>query len=125
MTAKKFMFFKLIIAMILAGVVSSFVVVGNYLVPLAAIFTAVVLVLFMRRRVSQVMADERDYQIAGKAARYAMTIFTAVVGLVILVLFAWRPGNPAFELVGSALAYAICGLMLLYSIIFKYYSREK
>jgi uncharacterized membrane protein len=54
-----------------------------------------------------------------------MNIFSAVSCVIILVLFALKKDRPDFELIGSTLAYAVCGLMLLYSFIFKYYQRAK
>jgi uncharacterized membrane protein len=125
MTAKKFLIYRLIVVILLAGVVSSFVAAGNYLVPIAAVITALIFLLLMRKKVNEVLADERDYKIAGNAARYAMTVFSAISGIIILVLFALKKDRPDFELVGSTLAYAVCGLMLLYSLIFKYYQRAK
>ncbi|MFH2136021.1 MAG: DUF2178 domain-containing protein [Patescibacteria group bacterium] len=125
MTAKKFLIYRLIVVMLLAGVVSSFVAAGNYLVPIAAVITALIFLLLMRKKVDEVLADERDYKIAGNAARYAMIIFSAISCIIILVLFALKKDRPDFELIGSILAYAVCGLMLLYSFIFKYYQRAK
>jgi uncharacterized membrane protein len=125
MTAKKFLVYRLIVVILLAGVVSSFVATGNYLVPIAAVITALIFLLIMKNKVNEVLADERDYKIAGNAARYAMNIFSAVSCVIILVLYALKKDRPDFELIGSVLAYAVCGLMLLYSFIFKYYQRAK
>jgi len=125
MTAKKFLAYRLIVVALLAGVISSFVAVGNYLVPIAAVVTAIIFILIMKKKVNEVLVDERDYKIAGNAARYAMTIFSAISGVIILILFALKKDRPDFELVGSILAYAVCSLMLLYSFIFKYYQRAK
>ncbi|MFA5358646.1 MAG: DUF2178 domain-containing protein [Patescibacteria group bacterium] len=124
MTAKQFLFFKLIVVVILAGVVSSFITVGNYVIPLLVLMTAGVLLYFIKKRVKDVMEDERDFEIAGKAARYAMTIFSLVGGVVIIVIFALRHTNPDLELVGSVFAYAVCFLLLCYSLLFKYFQQS-
>lgn len=124
MTAKQFSIFRLMLAAILAGVVSMSVVINNYLVPIIAVVTALVLMIFMKKKVKEVMEDERDYQIAGKAARYAMTIFSAMAGLMTILFFALRQTNQSFELVGSVLAYSVCALLIFYSLIFNYLSRD-
>lgn len=126
MTIKRFLIYRLILTMILAGIVSFSISINNYLVPIATVATFVILFYAMRKKIKGVMEDERDYELAGKAARYAMTIFASIVGLVVIILFAQRQANPIYEIVGSALAYAVCGLLLAYSVLFKYFqSRGK
>lgn len=125
MTAQRFGLWKVVIAVPLAATVSAFVTAGSYAVPLAAMITAVVVLFLLRRRVTDVITDERDYRVAGKAARVAMSTFSAVGALVVLVLFAERQTHPEWEPVASALAYAVCGLMLLYSLLFHYYARHE
>jgi uncharacterized membrane protein len=123
MTSKQFLFVRLLVVVLIAATVSSFIVAGNYIVPIMAAVTGAILLYSMKKKVKGVMEDERDYEVAGKAARYSITIFTAIASLVIIVLFSQREGNPQFELVGAVLAYSICALMILYSLIFKYYQK--
>ncbi len=124
MTAKQFSYFRLAIAAILAGVVSVSVVIGNYLVPIIAVLTTVILMIFIKKTVKEVLEDERDYQIAGKAARYAMIIFSGIAGLMTILFFAFRQIDQEFETIGSVLAYSVCALLIFYSLIFNYLSRD-
>jgi hypothetical protein len=41
----------------------------------------------------------------------------------VFVLLTLRDRNPEFELIGLVLAYAVCGLLMLYSLVFNYYHR--
>jgi len=126
MTAKTFLVFRLIAAALIASVVSVSMVRGDYIVPLLTVLTFAILLYAMKKKVKDVIEDERDYAIAGKAARWAITIFAAIASLPIIVLFSQRQADPVYEAVGSALAYSVCGLMLLYSLLFKYFqSRGK
>lgn len=126
MTAKRFLIYRLIITFIIAGTVSTSIVIGNYLVPIIAVVTLAALLYAMKKRIKDVVEDERDFELAGKAARYAMTIFASIAGLATIVLFAQKQTNPIFETVGSTLAYAVCALLLAYSFLFKYFqSRGK
>ena len=124
MTVKRFMVYRLISVMILAGIISASISMGNYILPLVAVVTFIIIFYAMKKKVSEVMEDERDYEVAGKAARYAMSIFGGASGIIAIVLFALKSRNQIYELVGSTIAYAVCGLLLTYSIIFKYFQRQ-
>lgn len=119
MTAKKFLIYQLVLAIILTGVVLASVVIGNYVVPLIAIITAILLMLLMKKKVKEVLEDERDFEIGGKAARYAISIYAGISGIAVIILSALRNHNPSFEIVGSVLAYSICSLLILHIIIYK------
>lgn len=123
MTSKQFIFVRLLVVMLIASTISSFIIAGNYMVPIIVAITGAITLYAMKKKVKDVIEDERDYEVAGKAARYAITVYTAISSLVIIVLFSQREGRPEFELVGSVLAYSICALMILYSLIFKYYQK--
>jgi len=124
MTVKKYLYFKLVIATILSGVISSSIVRGNYILPIVALIASVGFIYFAKKRVEGVVEDERDYKIAGKAARYSISIFGAISGIIVIVLFSLRGNNPTFEIIGSTLAYAVCGLLITSSLIFKYYQNK-
>lgn len=124
MTAKHYMAFRLVIAAVLAAIISLSVVIGNYVLPVVTFFSCLILMYAVKKKVKEVIEDERDYEMAGKAARYTMTVFSLIAGVITIILFALRKENPGFELVGSVLAYAVCGMMLIYSVIFKYFQSK-
>lgn len=112
---------KMGIAAVLAAVVSSAVVSNNYAVIGIAIAIAMGILLYARSRVTDVVHDERDLAMGGKAALLTVQITSWIGAAAALVLFALRETNPFYEVIGSTLAYGVCAMLLLYSTIFRYY----
>jgi uncharacterized membrane protein len=125
MNQKTFYTVRIIFAMVIAMVCSISVVRGNYILPIVIGVTAALALYAMKKQVSGVMADERDYKIAGDAARWALNIFAVFAAIGSMVLMASRAGNPQFELAAQILAYSACALMILQSIFFKYFQNKK
>ncbi|PIR93072.1 hypothetical protein COT99_02700 [Candidatus Falkowbacteria bacterium CG10_big_fil_rev_8_21_14_0_10_43_10] len=123
MTLKQFKVIKLIIVIILAVVIGLAVARENFLVPVMAIGIAIAALQILRGKAKEIMADERDYEVGGKAARLAIRIFSWFAIIVMLFLYANRSLNPSYEAVAITLAYSVCFLMLLYTLIFHYYSK--
>jgi uncharacterized membrane protein len=124
MTAKKFLIYRLISTFIIGLVVAISITRGNYLLPIVTILTMMIVLYALKRQVKEVLEDERDYEIAGKAARYTLSIFSALAGVFIIILFALRSSYPIYETIGVTLAYAVCALLLAYSAIFKYFNNR-
>jgi uncharacterized membrane protein len=124
MTLKQYTVARLVIAMVLAAFIASSVVRGDYLWPIVAMVAAMLLLLIARRRVKEVIADERDYAIGGRAALWAIQIFCMGAVLLMFVLHAKRGQYPEFGAVASTLAYGSCILMLLYSVLFRWFRRR-
>ena len=124
MTAKKFLVYRLISTAILAGVISSSIIAGNYTLAIVVFITVISFLHLMKKKVNEVLEDERDYEIAGKAARYTLTIFSGIAGLISIILFSLRQIDSVYELSGAILAYSVCGLLILYSLIFKFYEKK-
>ena len=125
MNAKQYKTITLFITMALAVIVSSFVLRKNYIIPLMAVVVSALLLLYLRGRVKEVIADERDYEMGGKAARLAIQIFSWIAALIMIVLYTQRDYNPSFEPIALILAYSVCSLMILYSLIFYFYDKIK
>ncbi len=124
MTKKTFSIYK-IIAVIIVGVVTSVSVnYGNWYLPIASLITAWVLLYVLRGRVKEVLADERDYRIAGKASGLAMRTYSMSSVIVGLVLYVAGRGNEVFFAIGSVLLYSAGLLMLIYAISFKVFEKK-
>jgi len=123
MTLKQYNFVRIVVAMFLAALVGQAVILNNFYLAGAAVLIAIGLIILTKRRVKEVIADERDYEIAGKAARWSLTIFSAIGSIAVLVLMSLRQKDPVFEAIGAVLAYSICALLLLNSLIFGYLNR--
>jgi len=84
-----------------------------------------VVMLLLRRRVREVVVDERVYSIAEKASLVAFRIFgiaAAVIGIT-LVALGWQSASDLYK-IGLTLAYSACGLLVIYYIAYIYYNRK-
>jgi uncharacterized membrane protein len=123
MTLKTFQTIKLSTVMLIAMIVSASIIQKNAIIPLTAMIVGSLVLIQLRRMVKGVLADERDYEIAGKAALLSMRIFGWVTAAAMLFFFAERGTNPAFEPIAYTLSYSACLLLLLYAVIAKWYMR--
>lgn len=123
MTLKQFQAIKLIAVIGLGIIFGQAIVRENYLIPLAALVIAVLVLFYLRSKVKEVIADERDYETGGKAARIAIQIYAWFAVILMLFLYAQRNLNPSYLPIAVTLAYSTCFLMLLYALIFRYYHK--
>ena len=121
---KQFQIVRVTVAIVLGMVVSSSVITNSYWLAVITVAIGVALILFVRSRLKEIIADERDYNNAGKAARYTLAAFSILGSAVVFVLMSLRTSSPAYEAMGSLLAYLVCGNLLLYSLIFGYLNRS-
>ncbi len=125
MTLKAYNFYRMLATIIIAALISVFINLENFLVPIVTVITGMLLLYMLKKQVKEVIVDERDYELAGKAARYAITAFGFLSSIAVIILFALRTRSPLIEMAGSVLAYSVCLLMLLYTGIFSYYRDER
>lgn len=123
MSYKQFRFAKIFIAMFIGFASGQAIVLNNYWVIIVAIAIGMALSFFLRGRVKEIIADERDYEIAGKSARYTMTAFSIIGCVLSLVFMSLRHLNPIYETIGSVMAYTVCIYLLCYGLIFNYLSK--
>jgi uncharacterized membrane protein len=124
MDKKTFDMINALVASSLAAVVAISVIRQNFVVPAIAALVALVIMFAVRRRVSEVMKDERDVGIAGDAARLTITIVVAGSAILAFVFMVLRAGNPMFEILGQTLAYSACFTMILQSALFAWLSKK-
>ena len=122
MDIKKYTAIKLAVVILLALIASWSINAGNYILPVIAFTISYLVLLYLRGKVKGVIADERDYEIGGKAARWAIQIYSWIAVIVMFVLYAKRALNPSYETIAAVLAYSTCFLMLVYALIFRFYN---
>lgn len=93
---------------------------GNILPVLIAFGIGLFLSAIIKRKVTEILEDERIYKISEKASRRTLQILsigmaTTGAGLIIL---------DKYPEVGYTLAFSACILILLYMIFYGYYSRK-
>lgn len=124
MTAKQFQGYKIAIAIMLASAISVSISMKNYIAPVIAIAAGMILIRLGRQKVKEVLADERDYNLAGTAARYSISIFAVIMVAGMFILMALQAEHPEFANVAMLLAYLTCGLMLLNSVVFNFLKKR-
>jgi uncharacterized membrane protein len=125
MSLKTFTRIRIFVLIIMVGLISWAIVSGNALIPIPVVIAAIVIVLLFRRRVREVAVDERVYSIAEKASYLAFRIFgiaAAVIGATLIAL-GWDSSSDLYT-IGLTLAYAVCGLLVIYYIAYIYYNRK-
>lgn len=122
MTLKNYKLIKLGFVFVLAIIFSQAIVLKNYIIPIAVMIASSLILMWLRRQVKGVIADERDYATGGRSALLAIQIYAWIASVSMLVLYALRDINPAYEPIALTLAFSTCILMLLYSFIFRYFN---
>lgn len=120
MTIKQYQGYRMAIVIMLATSVSIAINMGNYLAPVIAVAAGMILLSLGRQKVKGVLADERDYNMAGTAARYSITIFSFIMMLGVFGFLALQDKNPEFANIAALLAYLTCGLMLINAVVFRF-----
>jgi len=125
MTLKKYQQIKLAITVIIAIIFSQSFVYQNYIIPLVTLIVASLVLIWLRRQVKEVIADERDYATAGKSASLAIQIYSWIAVVTMFILYTFKNLNPFYEPIAMTLAYSTCLLMFVYSLLFKFQNKIK
>jgi len=125
MTKKTYQNYRLLLIAFVSVGVSVSISLRNWYLAVAMVIAAWGLLYILRRRVADVLADERDYQLAGRAATYAISIYSGVCALVGMVLYVSYPDNSYLFSLANFIFYSACFLMILYSILFRIYAWKK
>jgi uncharacterized membrane protein len=125
MSLKRYRILTAITLVIVAASVGWAVVNGNAWIPIPIFVAALLILLLSRRRVREIVVDERVYSIAEKASYLAFRIFgiaAAVIGAT-LVAIGWDSSSALYK-IGLTLTFAACGLMMIYYIAYIYYNKK-
>ncbi|MBU2562736.1 MAG: DUF2178 domain-containing protein [Nanoarchaeota archaeon] len=122
---KQYRFYKLLIVLVLAAIVGASVSAGNFVLPLALFLVALILMFVLRKKVDEVLVDERVNKIAGRASRIVLSVSVVIMALSGMVLIAIRESYPEYLITGYVFSYFACGMLFLYVILFKYYFSKK
>ncbi len=92
------------------------------LFPLGVVIAGLLLMSLCRRLTKEIMVDERVRRIDEKAASAAYRVFSILMAMIALTLIMFRTSlPPAFEIIGTTLAYSVCALMLIHLAFYSYY----
>jgi len=123
MSKRRFRLCGAAIIVTMAALIGWSIAIGNAVVPIPAVLGGAVLLYLLRRQVSEVMEDERNYRLSEKASRFAIQVFALVTAISGITLTAVSTSDsPPFRQVGLTLAFCACGLLILYLISYAYHS---
>jgi len=125
MTLKQFKILKLAVVIILGAAVGVAVSYHNYIISIVAMALAISLMFFFRGKVKEIIADERDYAVGGRAAGLTIQVYAWLMVLLMFLFLFYYDVNPLPEAMAvvATLAYSTCVLLLLYTMFFKYYDK--
>ncbi len=127
MTLKNYKICRLVIIIVLSASISISITLKNYYLPIIFVVSAWAAMYYCRKQLktTDVLSDERDYQIAGKASHYTIAIYGWIGAFGTFILLALSKNNPYFYDLSQYLAYSVCLIMILNSFLFKYFSKRK
>ena len=124
MTLSQYKKVRLATVFVTAIVFSQSIIFHNFIVPVAVLAASSLMLFYLRKKVKGIIADERDYVIAGKSALLAIQLFSMAAVIVMFFFYSLRGAEPYYEPIALTLAISVCALMLIYSAIFKYQIRR-
>lgn len=119
MTLSQYKKVRIVTAMILGAVFSQAIIFNKIIIPVVVLAIASLFLFYLRKKVKGVIADERDYSVAGKSALLAIQLFSTTSTIIMLFFYYARKINAIYEPIAMVLAFSVCALMLVYSIIFR------
>jgi uncharacterized membrane protein len=125
MSYKTFRMLQGFMGLIIGAVLGASIALGNWIIPIFTVIIGLTVMTVLRRRVKDIVADERTYAIAEKAARFtvqAVAIGMAATGAVMLALS--QDSSEPLAQVAIALEYATCTLLVVNYFAYMYYSRK-
>jgi uncharacterized membrane protein len=110
---------------IMGAIFSISIIIGNWIIPVITVVTGIIILTILRRRVTEIVTDERTFSVAGKAARLTMqiTIYAMTIIGVIIIAMNFNRSSTLIQ-VGLAFEYAVCALLIINSLAYTYYNRK-
>lgn len=122
---KQYKIYKLLMVIILTIAIGVLVSVGNFILALAVFAVVILLEFFLRRKIDTPLTDERMDNLGGRASRVVLVTFALLMAAAGIILVSLRNLSPYCLIIGNTLLGIECSMMLLYAILFKYYSNRK
>jgi len=124
MKRKQFRMISLLITTIMGAVVGFSASIGNPALAAGVLLAGMAAMYNIKSRLEDVVEDERIHQVSQKASRITLQIVALSFALGGAVLIAMRDTYPGYTDLGFFMAYAGCGVLVLYSLFYRFYNRE-
>lgn len=121
---KQYRVYGMLVVMAMGAVIGWSVANGNAVVPVAAAVIGMVLIYFLKKRVTEVIKDELVYRISEKASRMTLQICLLTAALAGAVLIALRDHYPQYAHTGFTLSFSVCAALILYLLLYGYYTQH-
>jgi len=89
---------------------------NQWILPVITILIAMILMFLYKKRVKTILADERDYKLAEKSSRWAISLYSVIGTISGIILITQGIENYSLYLIGNTILYSICFLILLGTI---------
>ena len=124
MNKKQFQVIQLLIVLFLAIIMAISIFKGISFLPPLAIVISAFLINFLYHRVDEVVADERDYKIAGKSARVTFTIVSLTLATLGASFSAYGIKDPYFYKLGYLLLHVVSFMLVTNILVFAVYQKR-
>jgi uncharacterized membrane protein len=126
MNVKTYRNWRTVLTLIIVALAAVAVATGIAYILIAAVVIGIIVLVLLRRRVKEVVEDERTYTIAYKAARLTVSMGGMGMAITGAIMLAFNRDDFSATLaqVGFALLYATCGLLVVNLAAYTYYSRQ-
>jgi uncharacterized membrane protein len=125
MSYRRYMLFRLLGILVLAFLAAWATTTGNLLALIPVVIVLAVILFALRKRVKEIVVDERVNAIAYKATRLAylaFVILAVITGAVLIILS--KNGSPELFQIGLILDFSVCALLVFYWMAYIYYNRK-
>jgi uncharacterized membrane protein len=124
MMQKQFRIIVFLIAMFVAAVLSFAFAIGNPLLSVSVFLAGAIAIYLCKSRVDEVVEDESIRQVSQRASMVIYKILVLVFAIGGSVLITVRNDYPMYTDMGFFMAYASCGVLVLYGLLYMYYNRQ-
>ena len=124
LTLKQYQKIRLVAVIILAMAFGNLIVLKSFFIAIGLLAVSSLLLMYLRKQVKGVLADERDYAIGGKAALLAIQIYSWIAVVCMFAFYALSDKNQYYYPIAMTLAFSTCLLMIGYSIIFRFLNKK-
>ena len=125
MSAKTYLIWTVVISIITMASVGWAVNTGNVWIPGPTVIIGSVILYLCKRRIKEVVEDERAQKIGDWASRHTIEIVIIIMAVVATTLLAMSSDDSTtLEAVGITLACSISLLLIVYGILHVFYSRK-
>ncbi len=124
MKQNQFRIILFLIVMFMGALLSFSFSIGNPILAAGIFLAGAAIIYLFKSRVEGVVEDERIRQVSQKASwvTYQIIVLSFSIGGVVLI--SMRNTYPLYTDLGFFLAYACCGILVLYSLFYTYFNRE-